>query len=100
MTTSTLSAASAALNSLLSAGNLAPSVSKPRRKKTNAKRSTDIADTADLDPAARAQREAEGQKKVDEAVKALRRSGTVKKEELEVRERVGCSVFYGGNGAC
>ncbi|KAF8542700.1 hypothetical protein BDD12DRAFT_875798 [Trichophaea hybrida] len=92
MTTSTLSAASAALDSLLSSSAQSSISSKPRRKKTT-KRSTTTTtssasiDVSDLDPAAQAQREAEEKRRVEASVKALNRA-KVRKEELEVRERI------------
>jgi len=86
MTTSTLSAAAAALDSLLSGSTQASISSKPRRKKTT-KRPTTSVDVSDLDPAAQAQHEAEEKRKIEASVKALKRA-KVRKEELEVRERV------------
>ncbi|KAF8249264.1 hypothetical protein K440DRAFT_660272 [Wilcoxina mikolae CBS 423.85] len=91
MTTSTLSAASAALDSLLSGSSAHPPISsKPRRKKST-KRTTATTtvslDVSDLDPAAQAQREAEEKRRIEASVKALNRA-KVRKEELEVRERI------------
>jgi hypothetical protein len=99
MSTSTLAAASTALNALL-AGTPSATGSKPRRKKTSKKRNTASAtavDIADLDPAARAQREAEEKRRIEEAVLALKRSAKVQKEEALVRERV-CLFYRAGGG--
>jgi hypothetical protein len=87
MTTSTLSAAAAALDSLLSGSTQASISSKPRRKKTTKRPTTSSVDVSDLDPAAQAQHEAEEKRKIEASVKALKRA-KVRKEELEVRERV------------
>jgi hypothetical protein len=90
MSTSTLAAASTALNALL-AGTASTNASKPRRKKTSKKRNTTAAtavDIADLDPATRAQMEAEEKQRIEDAVLELKRSAKVKKEEALVRERV------------
>jgi len=104
MTTSTLSAAAAALDSLLNGSQLSSSSAKPRRKKTVKKQrvapSTVEIDEADLDPATRRQRELEEQRRVEEAVKALKRSAKVKEEEMEVRKRVRLSFATVGLGQC
>jgi hypothetical protein len=97
MTTSTLHAASKALDSLLAGTPSKPSSSKPRRKRTSSKKLLATVDINDLDPAARAQREAEEKKRIDEAVKQLMRGTKLKKDELEVRERV-CSSSGTGDG--
>jgi len=88
MTTSTLHAAAKALDSLLAGTPSKSSASKPRRKRTSSKKLLATVDINDLDPAARAQREAEEKKRIDEAVKQLMRGTKLKKDELEVRERV------------
>jgi len=90
MSTPTLAAASTALGALLSSSQPNHKPTKPRRKKSTKPRvlGTVDLDTADLDPAARAWREADEKRRVEEAARALKRSaGTAKKEE-EVRERI------------
>ena len=94
MTTCTLTAAAEALNILLAASKPAPIVERPRRKKPTITPVSQL-HLLDLDPAAKAQREAEQKRKVEEVVKVLRRSAKVKKEEMETRERVGFSGAVG-----
>ena len=104
MATSTLSAAAAALDSLLNGSQLSSSSAKPRRKKTVKKQraapSTVEIDEADLDPTTKRQRELEEQRRVEEAVAALKRSAKVKEEEMEVRKRVRLPFAAVGLGQC
>lgn len=82
MTASTLSAASAALNLLLSNGTQASASPKLPRRRKKTKGRTTTTDTSLLAPDP-----AEEKRRVEAAVKELKRA-KIRKEELEVRERV------------
>ncbi|KAA8897221.1 hypothetical protein FN846DRAFT_893127 [Sphaerosporella brunnea] len=90
MSNPTLDAASTALSALLSSSQPSNKTTKPRRKKSTKPRAAGTVDIdiADLDPAARAQREADQKRRIEEAVRALKRSAGAAKEEERVRERI------------